>query len=124
MLERGRRGTAKLRAALERHQPKLARTKSDLEVLLCELCERHNISLPEVNVDVNGWLVDALWPDARLAVELDGYGNHHTPAQLKRDRRKEFDLRAAGLTPVRYSEEQLTHHEHAVIQELRRLGAA
>ena len=58
----------------------------------------------------------------RIAVELDGYGNHHTRAQLKRDRRKELALRNAGLTPVRYAEEQLERRDE-VIADLRRLGA-
>jgi very-short-patch-repair endonuclease len=54
-----------------------------------------------------------------MAVELDGYGNHHTPAQLRRDRRKEMALRQAGLTPIRYSEDQLTKARAAVTSELR-----
>jgi very-short-patch-repair endonuclease len=52
-------------------------------------------------------------------VELDGYGNHHTPAQLRRDRRKEIALRQAGLNVVRYSEEQ-PDDRASVAAELRR----
>ena len=99
---------------------RLARTRSELEVIFFELCEEARMTLPELNVRVAGWEVDALWRDERIAVELDGYGNHHTPAQLKRDRRKEMELRAAGLTPVRYSEEQL-QRRHEVIADLRAL---
>jgi very-short-patch-repair endonuclease len=119
----GANGAAKLRKALAQHQPALARTKSRLERLLLELCEQHDIPLPEVNVRVSGWQVDALWRDAGLAVELDGYGNHHTPAQLRRDRRKEMALRQAGLTPLRYSEDQLERHSLEVVGELRSLAA-
>ena len=108
ILGQGGRETSKLRAALETHQPRLARTKSRLEAGARGAVRTEGIQLPEINAKVDGWEVDALWRDARLAVELDGYGNHHTPAQLRRDRRKEMALRAAGLTPVRYSEEQLT----------------
>ena len=121
-LTRGRPGAGKLREALQQHQPKLGLTKSRLERLFIELCETHHIPLPETNVEVDGWEVDALWRHARLAVELDGYGNHHTPAQLRRDRRKEMELRAAGLTPVRYSEDQLESHGDEVVAELRRLA--
>ncbi|MFL5822254.1 MAG: type IV toxin-antitoxin system AbiEi family antitoxin [Solirubrobacteraceae bacterium] len=117
-LSRGCRGAAKLRKALERHQPSLALTKSWLERMLIGICERERIPLPEINVDVDGWQVDALWRDAKLAVELDGYGNHHTPAQLRRDRRKEMALRKAGLTPVRYSADQLKERTE-VAAELR-----
>jgi very-short-patch-repair endonuclease len=119
----GRQGTKKLRAALEVHQPKLAWTKSRLERLLIGICEQENIELPELNVDVgDGWKVDALWRRAKVAVELDGYGNHHTPAQLRRDRRKEMALRKLGLTPIRYSEDQLKDRTQ-VTAELRQATA-
>jgi predicted transcriptional regulator of viral defense system len=123
-LGRGRPGSARLREALAEHQPRLARTKSGLEVAFLELCESARIPLPEVNVRLAGWEVDAVFRDERIAVELDGYGNHRSPAQVKRDRRKELDLRAAGFLPVRYSDEQLEHRRAEVIADLQRLRAA
>ncbi len=120
-LRPGRPGAARLRRALTEHQPRLALTKSGLETLLIEICEKERIALPEVNVRVAGWEVDALWRQERIAVELDGYGNHRSPAQVKRDRRKELALRAAGYVPVRYSEEQLTRHRNQVVADLRRM---
>ena len=63
--------------------------------------------MPDVNESIAGWEVDVLWRNKRIAIELDGHGNHHTPAQRRRDRRKDLALRKAGYTPVRYSEEQL-----------------
>ena len=120
-LGRGRRGTVRLRAALSEHMPRLARTKSDLEVAFLELCESAGIPLPETNVRVAGWEVDALFRSERIAVELDGHGNHRSPAQIRRDRRKELALRAAGLVPVRYSAEQLKHHRAEIIADLLRL---
>jgi very-short-patch-repair endonuclease len=101
----------------------LARTKSGLEIAFFELCESAGIALPEVNVRVAGWEVDALWRQQRIAVELDGHGNHRSPAQVRRDRCKELDLRAAGLTPLRYSDEQVAAEPQAVIADLRRAGA-
>jgi predicted transcriptional regulator of viral defense system len=96
VLKRGSRGSARLRHALKRHQPLLAQTKSRLERKLVAICENERLPLPVLNTRVNGWEVDALWPEQKLAVELDGYGNHHTRAQLQRDRRKEMALRDAG----------------------------
>ena len=124
VLGAGRPGSAKLRAALSEHQPRLARTKSELEILFVEICEKAKIPVPDVNVRVAGWEVDAVWREERIAVELDGYDNHRSPAQVKRDRRKELALRAAGYLPVRYSEEQLTHHRKEVVADLRRIRAA
>lgn len=70
VLKRGSRGASKLRTALRRHQPRLAYTKSELELMLVELCEDEELPIPEINVKVAGWEVDALWRDARLAAEL------------------------------------------------------
>ncbi|HUE28110.1 MAG TPA: DUF559 domain-containing protein [Solirubrobacteraceae bacterium] len=119
----GRPGSATLRKALAEHEPSLARTKSGLEVLFLEICERAKIPPPEVNVCVGGWEVDALWREQRIAVELDGYRNHRSPAQVRRDRRKELALRGIGYTPLRYSEEQLTQRRDEVIADLRRARA-
>ena len=50
VLTPGRPGSAKLRDALREHQPRLARTKSGLEILFVEICEKARIPVPEVNV--------------------------------------------------------------------------
>jgi very-short-patch-repair endonuclease len=121
-LGRGTRGATKLRAALKRHQPRLALTKSQLEVMLIEICEEERIPLPKTNHKLAGWEADAYWPEAKLVVELDGHGNHHTPAQRKRDRKKEMALRAIGLTVIRYEEDQLKERQQ-VADELRKLTA-
>jgi predicted transcriptional regulator of viral defense system len=120
LLGRGRPGSARLRQALERHRPELALTKSRLEVMFFEICEEQGWELPEPNEYVAGWQIDALWRDRRIAVELDGHGNHHSPAQRKRDRQKDLELRAAGLMPVRYSGEQLERRDE-VVADLERL---
>jgi predicted transcriptional regulator of viral defense system len=117
-LRQGRPGTVKLRKALERHQPRLALTRSPLENAFIPLCESAGIAVPEINVRIAGWTVDALWRGERLVVELDGYGNHHTRAQVERDRRKELRLRGAGLLVIRYSEEQVTVEPESVLADV------
>jgi hypothetical protein len=117
-MRQGCPGGTKLRHALERHQPKLGWAKSRTERSLVELCEAGGLPLPQLNVRVAGWEVDALWLDQRLVVELDGWRNHRTRAQVNRDRRKELELRAAGFIVVRYSEEQIVHDRQRVLAEL------
>jgi very-short-patch-repair endonuclease len=114
----GRPGSAKLRRALKRHQPRLAHTRSRPERAFLELCESHNLPLPEVNIRVAGWKVDFLWRRQGVVVEVDGHGNHHTPAQRDRDRRKDLALRRAGLVVNRYSREQVEATAAAVAADV------
>jgi very-short-patch-repair endonuclease len=117
----GRPGSKKLRHALAEHEPRLARTKSQNEILFLEICEAAGLPLPETNVYIAGWEVDALWRDQQIAVEIDGVGNHRSAAQVRRDRRKDLALRTHGLTPLRYSDEQLVERRTELVAELRRL---
>ena len=99
----GRAGSTKLREALKRHEPKLARTRSPLERLFLPLCEKYGVPLPDdVNVWIAGVLVDAVWWEHRLVVELDGKDNHSSWAQIQRDRSNELTLRAARFDVLRY----------------------
>jgi hypothetical protein len=115
----GRRGSRKLRKALSRHLPALARARSVLEIDFILFCERHRLPLPEVNVVVEGVRVDALWRSARVVVELDGRDGHAAPAQLERDRRRDLLLRGAGYTVLRYTWSQIQFDAAAVASDLR-----
>ena len=119
LLGQGRRGTKALRKAIEQHDPRLARTRSELETAFLELCSAHGLPAPEVNVTVEGHLVDALWREQRVIVELDGAANHRHWAQIQRDRARDLALRAAGYTVLRYVWAQVTGRPHAVAQDVR-----
>jgi Protein of unknown function (DUF559) len=115
----GRAGSTKLRKALERHEPKLARTRSPLERIFLPFCESHGIPLPDdVSVRIAGVLVDAVWWKQRLAVELDGKDNHSSWAQIQRDRSNELRLRAAGFDVNRYGTVQFEEQPELVARDL------
>ena len=115
---RGRPGSAALIAALRDYMPQLARTKSDLEDDFLYLCKSFNIPLPQVNVKLHGEEPDCYWPESGLVVELDGDGNHGTPAQRRRDRRKDLKLRAHGLSVVRYGSDQVAYEAPTVAADV------
>ncbi len=116
---RGRPGSGTLREALARHRPQLAHTLSALEDRFLELCDAHDIPLPQVNAKVQGLIVDALWPVERVIVELDGHRAHAAPSAVERDRRRELKLRAAGLLVLRYTWAQVTERPELVATDLK-----
>jgi very-short-patch-repair endonuclease len=115
----GRPGSAKLKRALALHHPEYARTRSRLEDLFLDLCRRHRLPFPEVNVRVVGHTVDALWRTQRLIVELDGGDGYASYERMQRDRGRDLDLRRAGHTVLRYSWRQVTRERAAVAADIR-----
>ena len=122
VLGRGRPGSAALRAALERHRPQLAQTKPGAEEVLFVLCEEHFLTQPEFNVLVAGWLVDAVWYDQKVIVELDSRIAHSTSRTIENDHQRDLDLRAAGFIVLRYTWRQLITRPAQVVADLRRHG--
>ncbi len=116
---RGIVGSAAIKQATNIHLPQLAHTRSELERRMLTLCQNHRLPIPLCNVYIDGWLADAYWPDHRLVVEVDGYLGHRTRAQLERDHQRDFELRAAGYTVLRYTWRQLTETPAAIACELR-----
>jgi very-short-patch-repair endonuclease len=119
LLGQGRAGTAALRAALEHHQPQLARTRSELERALLSLCERECLPVPDFNVWIEGFLVDAVWRQQRVIVEVDGRAGHSSWARIRTDRRRDLVLRRAGCVPLRYVWEQVTGRVPEAADDLR-----
>ena len=108
-----------LKKALQKHQPRLALTRSEMERRFLALCEQAGLPAPEINHRISRMKVDAVWPELRLAVELDGYAGHHTPAQLERDRKRELQLRMRGFTVIRYAWTQIADEPELVLADLR-----
>jgi very-short-patch-repair endonuclease len=119
-----RPGSKAVKTALHRHLPALAKTRSILEERFLELCESARLSRPRVNELVNGVMVDCLWRDQWVVVELDGGPAHGGAAAMKRDRERELALRRIGYAVVRYTWEQVTQRPEEVAADLRSLLSA
>jgi very-short-patch-repair endonuclease len=63
--------------------------------------------MPATNVFIEGYELDAFWPGERFAVELDGYEFHRTRAAFERDRRRQEDLKVAGVEMIRVTARRL-----------------
>ena len=109
----GRRpGVAVLRELLDRRTFRL--TDSELERLFLPIARRAGLPVPETGRSLNGFRVDFHWPDLGLVVETDGLTYHRTPAQQGEDRMRDQAHTAAGLTPLRFTHEQVRHEPEQV----------
>lgn len=115
----GRRGVAALRALVAREAGP-ALTRSQAEERLLSLIRRARLPEPECNGRVAGHEVDFLWRASRLVVEVDGYAFHGSRAAFERDRRRDTDLQAAGLTVARLTWRRLVDEPEAVVAQLAR----
>ena len=115
----GRRGAAPLQSLLDRQAgPSL--TRSQAEERFLALVRQAGFPHPEVNVRLGGHLVDFLWRDERLVVEVDGYRFHSSRAAFERDRLRDAALEEAGLWVIRVTWRQLTEQPYALVARLAR----
>lgn len=96
-------------------------TRSELESRFLALCRRHHLPNPEVNVRVGPFLVDFLWRDRRLAVEVDGFETHGTRSAFEADRARDTQLKLLGHDVVRFTWRQIVGDPSAVASTLRAL---
>jgi Protein of unknown function (DUF559)/Transcriptional regulator, AbiEi antitoxin len=92
------------------------RTRSDLEGDFLDLCGRHSLLPPEVNVHVGDDLVDFLWRDERLVVETDSYLYHRGQVAFQEDRARDLRLKRLGYEVLRISERQLNEEPELVAE--------
>jgi very-short-patch-repair endonuclease len=102
------RGHATLRAVLVEHRRLGTQlTRSVLEDRFLALLDAHGLPRPRTNAHVGDDEVDALWPDRRLAVELDGWDRHKDRQAFQRDREKGNALLLAGYRLLRFTHDDV-----------------
>jgi very-short-patch-repair endonuclease len=114
----GRKGAALLKALVEERIEKPRTSRSRYERILRRLIRAADLPEPETNVKLRGDLVDCLWRELRLVVEVDTFGYHGTRSMFESDRRRDAVLEAAGWIVVRITRHQLDHEPYAVIARL------
>jgi predicted transcriptional regulator of viral defense system len=123
---KGQRGVARLRLAIELHDPQEQEARLELEKKLLRLFKRAGFR-PEVNghLLVNGisLMPDFMWRDARLIVEADSRRVHGTATAFEKDRLRDQRLAAAGWTVIRVTWRQATEEPERLTRTLRALLA-
>jgi len=97
------------------------RTRSPLEDRFQRFCRAYELPPHSTNVDVLGHEVDALWPEARLVVELDSWEHHGHRAAFERDRSRDPKLLLAGYRTVRVTHRRLDTEALTLATEIKQL---
>jgi very-short-patch-repair endonuclease len=96
-------------------------TRSELEARFLNLCRRHRIPKPEVNADVDGLIVDFLWRNRSLIVEVDGWESHRTRSAFEQDRARDARLKLLGYEVLRFTWLHVTGEARQVAGTIRTL---
>lgn len=119
---RGRRALKPVRRLLEELRPP-DEGRSPLEIRFSAFIREHRLPPPVKNVHVLGHEVDALWPNAKLIVELDSWEYHGHRAAFERDRARDPQLLIAGYRTIRITHRRLDREATQLAAEIRRLLA-
>jgi very-short-patch-repair endonuclease len=76
-----------------------------------------------VNVKVDCYEVDFLWPIERLIAELDGWEAHGTRSAFEEDRARDVRLKLLGFEVLRFTWRQIESDSASVAAAIRALMA-
>jgi very-short-patch-repair endonuclease len=93
-------------------------TRSWLERRFLDLVLKGGLPRPAMNMFVEGREIDAYWEAERFAVELDGYEFHHDRKSFESDRRRQEELKLAGIEVVRFTARRIADHPREVVRQV------
>jgi len=122
-LGRLRRGTAVVRAVLDRHAPGQRAPESVLETRFLQLVRSASLPepLPQHQVRSDDKVIarlDFAYVDCKVAIELDGAAFHSGELAKKRDRRRDNRLGSLGWRVVHFDWDEVTCTPDYVTQTL------
>ena len=91
---------------------------------MLSLCRRHRLPQPEVNVSIDPYVVDFLWAECSLVVEVDGWESHRTRSAFEEDRARDARLAVLGYEVVRFTWRQISDRPAEVAKTIRVLMRA
>jgi very-short-patch-repair endonuclease len=117
----GRHGITPLQDAIAELTDEPPLIQSPLEHAFREIIRRHHLPQPQFNVYVEGELVDVVWREHRLVVEVDSWGYHRGKRSFENDRRRGNKLLRARWRLARFTDAQVTFGPDGVGVELSEL---
>jgi very-short-patch-repair endonuclease len=116
-----RRARKRIKPFLLAEQRHVEDTASPLEDRFAAFVVAHRLPPPQTNVLVDGDEVDALWPAARLIVELDSWEFHAHRAAFEKDRDRDADHLLAGYRTIRVTHRRLSEEPERLAAQIRAL---
>jgi very-short-patch-repair endonuclease len=117
---RGRRALRPVRRLIEELLPP-DEGRSPLEIRFAAFIREHRLPPTVQNVHMLGHEVDALWPAAKLVVELDSWEYHGHRTAFESDRARDLKLMIAGYRTIRVTHRRLDREAGQLAAEIRQL---
>jgi hypothetical protein len=114
---RGHRGVKRLRGIIGSYVS-TPRANEGIERKFQLLLHEFGLPIPELNVLVEGLIVDCWWPNARFVVELDSREWHRTWRAHERDRKSDAALLRAGIRSLRITHHRIRHEPQEVARDI------
>jgi Protein of unknown function (DUF559) len=95
--------------------------RSPLEMRFRAFVREAGLPAPAQNAHVLGCEVDALWPAAKLVVELDSWEHHSHRAAFERDRARDPKLLLAGYRTIRVTHRRLDREPEQLANQIHQL---
>jgi very-short-patch-repair endonuclease len=115
---RTRKGVKPLKRAMSQANGSGPWLQSNNERRFLTLVREAGLPEPRANVLVEGELVDFIWEEQKLVVEIDSYDFHKSRAEWRRDRERDAKLMRAGYRVLRIPEDRLYEAPRGVVADV------
>ena len=112
----GRRGIRRLRELLDRFEPIHVPSLSELQDRVLALCLKAGLPTPLTEVRIGNRIVDFLWPEHKVILEVDGYAYHHH--RFDEDRDRDLDHEAMGYRTIRVTYRMIRDDPEGVVRRI------
>lgn len=93
--------------------------RSEAERLLVRLLKDAGIAGWKTNYPVSGYKVDVAFPDAKVAIEVDGWAFHSDSETFVKDRQRQNAIALLGWQVLRFTWLDLAEYPDRVIAEIK-----
>ncbi len=123
----GTHGVLLMRQRLSVRDPDEGLPRSPLEREVLESLRRWGFPQPQVNVPIRGEdgffaLVDFLFSEQKVVIEVQSYAHHSALTAFNRDAERLSELTARGYRPIEVTLEQIRDRPFALIRRLEQMG--